>query len=99
MTKRLFAAAALAALAAACSPAERVETVDDRPALEVTGAASGARLYVDGIDMGAVGDPLLLEPGTHVIKVVGPKGGAYSEKLFVSGRGLRRLAVPAGAAE
>jgi hypothetical protein len=33
------------------------------------------------------------------VKVVGPKGGAYSEKVFVSGRGLRKLAVPAGAAE
>jgi hypothetical protein len=90
---------ALAALVAACSPAERIETVDDRPSLEVTGAVSGSRLYIDGLDMGVVGQPLLLEPGTHLVKVVGPKGGAFSEKVFVSGRGLRKLAVPAGAAE
>lgn len=97
--KRIFAIAMVAALVAACSPAERVEIVDDRPSLEVTGAAAGARLYVDGLDMGLVSQPLLLEPGTHMVKVVGPKGGAYSEKVFVSGRGLRKLAVPAGAAE
>jgi hypothetical protein len=97
--KRVLSLFALAALAAACTPAERVETVDDRPSLEVTGAVSGARLYIDGLDMGAIGDPLLLEPGTHLVKVVGPKGGAYSEKVFLSGRGLRKLAVPAGAAE
>lgn len=97
--KRVLSLFALIVLAAACAPAERVETVDDRPSLEVTGAVSGARLYIDGLDMGMVDRPLLLEPGTHQVKVVGPRGGAYSEKVFVSGRGLRRLAVPAGAAE
>lgn len=97
--KRLLSIFAVAALVVACSPAERIETVDDRPSLEVTGATSGARLYVDGLDMGIVDQPLLLEPGTHMIKVVGPKGGTYAEKVFVSGRGLRKLAVPAGAAE
>lgn len=89
----------LAALATACTPAERVETVDDRPSLEVAGAVAGARLFIDGLDMGLVDQPLLLEPGTHQVKVVGPKGGIYTEKVFVSGRGLRKLAVPAGAAQ
>lgn len=97
--KRILAAGLFAALAVACTPAERVETADDRPALEIAGAAMGARLFVDGLDMGVVGDPLLLEPGTHQIKVVGPKGGTYSEKVFVSGQGLRRLTVPKGVAE
>jgi hypothetical protein len=97
--KRVLSLFALAALVAACTPAERVETVDDRPSLEVTGAVSGSRLYIDGLDMGVVDQPLLLEPGTHLVKVVGPRGGTFSEKVFVSGRGLRKLAVPAGAAE
>lgn len=97
--KRILSLLALAALAVACTPAERVETVDDRPSLEVTGAASGSRLYIDGLDMGMVDQPLLLEPGTHLVKVVGPQGGVYAEKVFVSGRGLRKLAVPAGVAQ
>lgn len=96
---RFLSLLAVAALATACTPAERVETVDDRPSLEVAGAVSGSRLFVDGLDMGVVDRPLLLEPGTHLVKVVGPKGGTYAEKVFVSGRGLRKLAVPAGAAE
>lgn len=97
--KHFLSLLAVAALATACSPAERIETVDDRPSLEVAGAVSGARLFIDGLDMGVVEQPLLLEPGTHLVKVVGPKGGIYTEKVFVSGRGLRKLAVPAGAAE
>jgi hypothetical protein len=97
--RRLLSILAVAALATACAPAERVETVDDRPSLEVTGAVSGARLYIDGLDMGIVDQPLLLEPGTHQVRVVGPKGGAYSEKVFISGRGLRKLVVPAGTAQ
>ncbi|KIL97896.1 hypothetical protein CCC_00957 [Paramagnetospirillum magnetotacticum MS-1] len=97
--RRLLSVLAMAAMVAACAPAERTETVDDRPSLEVVGAVSGARLFIDGLDMGVVDQPLLLEPGTHVVKVVGPKGGIYTEKVFVSGRGLRKLAVPAGAAQ
>ena len=90
---------ALLALLIGCSPAERITIVDDRPTLTIANAANGSRLVVDDLDLGMVGDPLLLEPGNHLVKVVGPKGGAYSEKVFLSGRGLRKLAVPAGAAE
>lgn len=88
----------LLALLIGCSPAERITIVDDRPALTIANAATGARLMVDGLDLGMVGDPLLLEPGTHVVKVIGPNGGVYTETVFLSGRGTRTLNVPAGAA-
>ncbi|OAN50350.1 hypothetical protein A6A04_02855 [Paramagnetospirillum marisnigri] len=55
-------------------------------------------LVVDGLDLGPVGDSLLLEPGTHLDKVIGPSGGTYTETVFLSGRGNRTLTVPAGAA-
>ncbi|MDO8607820.1 MAG: hypothetical protein Q7R40_14885 [Phaeospirillum sp.] len=89
---------ALLALLIGCSPAEHTATIDDRPALAIVNAASGSRLFVDGLDLGVVGGPLLLEPGTHMVKVVGPGGDAYTEKVFLSGRGTRTLSIPAGAA-
>jgi hypothetical protein len=106
--RRILTLAALALLAGCVSPpAESVGNVDDRPALMVANAAPGSRLFVDGLDMGPVGNgamaadadrPVLIEPGTHLVKVVGPSGGSYAEKVFVSGRGTRTLTVPAGAA-
>lgn len=81
---------------AACSPAEITAPLDGRPAIEVVGAESGSRLFVDGLDMGAVNQPLLLEPGSHMVKVVAPAGRTYSETVFLSGRGTVTLKVPAG---
>ncbi|TAN59532.1 MAG: hypothetical protein EPN20_14920 [Magnetospirillum sp.] len=97
MTRPLIGLITLALLGA-CSPAERINPTDDRPSLAIADAVSGSRLFVDGLDTGLVGDPLLLEAGTHMVKVVGPAGGIYSEKVFLSGRGTRTLTVPAGAA-
>ena len=88
---------ALLALLIGCSPAERITIVDDRPTLTIANAANGSRLVVDDLDLGMVGDPLLLEPGTHVVKVVGPNGGVYTETVFLSGRGTRTLNIPTGA--
>jgi hypothetical protein len=88
-------------LVAACvpAPAERIAPVDDRPSLMIANAPSGARLMVDGADMGEIGDsPVLLEPGTHLVSVTGAGGVIHSEKLFLGGRGTRILTVPAGAA-
>lgn len=106
--RRILILTALALLAGCVSPpAESVGNVDDRPALMVTNAAPGSRLFVDGLDLGPVGNgplaadadrPVLLEPGTHLVKVVGPTGVSYSEKVFISGRGTRTLTVPPGAA-
>lgn len=106
--RRIIAIVTLGLVAGCVGPqAENTATVDDRPALMVANAVSGSRLFVDGLDMGPVGNgamaadadrPVLLEPGTHLIKVVGPAGGSYSEKVFVSGKGTRTVTVPAGAA-
>lgn len=106
--RRIIMITALALLAGCVSPpAETIGNVDDRPALKVANAAPGSRLFVDGLDLGPVGNgplaadadrPVLLEPGTHLVKVVGPAGGSYSEKIFVSGHGTRTLTVPSGAA-
>lgn len=88
-------------LLAACvlPPADHIAPVDDRPSLMIANAPSGARLMVDGADMGEIGDsPVLLEPGTHLVSVTGAGGVIHSEKLFLGGRGTRILTVPAGAA-
>ena len=91
----------LTVLVAACvpAPADRIAPVDDRPTLMIANAPGGARLTIDGIDMGEIGDsPVLLEPGPHLVSVMAAGGTIHSEKLFLSGRGTPILTVPAGAA-
>jgi hypothetical protein len=95
---RILMGLVMLALVTACNPAERTAPTDDRPSLHVVNAAAGSRLAVDGLDMGVIGAPLLLEPGTHLVTVTGPRGGTYTEKVFLSGRGTRRVTLPAGAA-
>lgn len=91
----VLAVLAVAALAA-CSPAEKLHTVDTRPSLLVKGASGSARVIVDNLDLGpADGTPYVLEPGTHTVRVVEPDGRGYSEKIFVSGAVMRTVTVPA----
>lgn len=95
---RILSALLITAALAACSPppAEKIGTVDHRPALQIIGASSSARLYVDGLDLGTPSEdrPLLLEPGTHLIVIEEPGGRRHQEKIFLSGKGVKALHVP-----
>ncbi|HEX9191121.1 MAG TPA: hypothetical protein VF847_03420 [Candidatus Deferrimicrobiaceae bacterium] len=78
-------------LAAACAmPSTVVRTPDTRPALAVEGAPAGATLFLDGVPVGEAnrydGQPnvLLVEPGTHTVKVKGADGAELlDQKIFV----------------
>jgi len=70
-------------------PATTVKTVDERPSLAFKDAPSGALLYLDGLNMGDAaiydGAPkvLLVEPGTHVIRIVKDGAVIYEQKVFL----------------
>jgi hypothetical protein len=84
----LLAFLALLASLAACSyPAEQTRMPEGRPSLMVEGAPSDSLLYVDGLDMGSAtsGRAVLVEPGTHQVKVVSGGTVLFQEKMFVSG--------------
>jgi hypothetical protein len=79
-------------------PAESTKTIDHRPAIQIKGASSSAMLYVNGLYMGPADfdAPVLVEPGTHMVKVVEPSGATYNEKVFVSGSMTKTITVPGG---
>ncbi len=80
-----------AAFLTACSTAETVRAVDSRPILEVKGAPSEARIFVDGLDMGAANTALRLEPGTHVVQIRQGVDPIYQDKIFLSGAMVRTI--------
>ena len=90
--KRALAALALAALAACVShPTEKQGVVDQRPQISfrIGDADTDARVIVDGLDMGRVGDfaenkaALRVLPGTHQLTVQAGKKVLVSEKFYV----------------
>jgi hypothetical protein len=87
---RTLTLAAVLALAACAGPTTTLKTVDTRPALAISGAASGLTLFVDGA---AVGDPraydgnpniLRVEAGTHDVELRDGAGAVvFSQRVFV----------------
>lgn len=91
--KRALAALALAALAACVSyPTEKQGVVDQRPQISfrVGDADTDARVIVDGLDMGRVGDfaenkaALRVLPGTHQLTVQAGTKVLVSEKFYAA---------------
>lgn len=80
----------LTCILCSCSmPNTFVRNVDDRPKLVFKGAPEGAVLVVDGLNMGNAGqydgDPkvLVVEPGTHSIRVTSGSDVIYEQRVFV----------------
>lgn len=80
-------------------PIEQVRQTDERPALLVQGAPEGAVLFVDGLYAGPIagadGAPqaIRVEPGTHDVLVALPDRALMSQRLFVSGAGIKTLTL------
>jgi hypothetical protein len=70
-------------------PNTSVRTIDDRPTLAFIGAPEGAVVFVDGLNMGVAGqydgEPkvLIVEPGTHVVRVTLGNDVVYEQRVFV----------------
>ena len=87
---RTLTLAAVLALAACAGPTTTLKTVDTRPALAISGAASGLTLFVDGAP---VGDPraydgnpniLRVEAGTHDVELRDGAGAVvFTQRVFV----------------
>ena len=98
--KSLAILVAVAALAG-CMPQTTVRTGMSPPTLIVTGAPSGAVLFVDGLDMGSAaqydGNPKVLAvlEGTHAVEVRLGANVVYREKAFVSSGQSHNVAVAA----
>ena len=98
--KSLTILVAIAALAG-CMPQTTVRTGMSPPTLMVTGAPSGAILFVDGLDMGSAaqydGNPKVLAvlEGTHQVEVRLGTSVVYREKAFVSSGRSHNVAVAA----
>ncbi len=83
-----------------CSyPTQMVRIPNDRPAIAIQGAPEDAILYVDGLSMGIAhyfngkSRTLLLEPGTHSIKIVSQGRTILLETLFLGDSGVKTLSV------
>ena len=91
---RAVAALALATLAACVSyPTEKSGVADTRPQIAFRmheGADAGARVYVDGLDMGRAGDfaegraALRVLPGSHELTIRSGGQIIVSEKFYVA---------------
>ena len=96
--KSLAILVAIAALAG-CMPQTTVRTGMSPPTLMVTGAPSGALLFVDGLDMGSAaqydGNPKVLAvlEGTHQVEVRFGSNVVHREKAFVSSGQSHTVAV------
>ena len=78
------------ALAACSYPETRVETVDARPTIAITNAASGMTLLVNGVVVGPAedfdGNPntLRLSKGTHLVEIRSDGAVVYQETVFLA---------------
>lgn len=86
-------------LVTACSnPIEQIRTGDSRPSIAFQGAPSGAEIFIDDTMVGTVGDfagkALLVDGGTHTVKVILDGQTLVSEKVYVSGSGTKTVSVP-----
>lgn len=95
--KKLFVVCIVAIMLAGCSyPAPTViSTPDNRSSIAVSNAPVGAVLIVDGLDMGAASlydgkqKVLLVEPGTHRVRITKDGDTLISEKLFLGENQLK----------
>ncbi len=77
------------ALCSCSMPTTAVRTVDERPSLAFKGAPEGAILFIDGLNMGSAGQydgqskVLVIEPGTHTVRVTVDNGVIYEQRIFV----------------
>ncbi len=92
----------LAVLIQGCSypDAAKIEQKDTRPAIGVSGAPSGAALYVDGLEMGKASrfdgkeNVLLVENGKHLIEIKAASGEVLlSETLFLGSSTTKIFAI------
>ena len=82
-----------------CSmPTTTVRSTDSRPGIAIRGASEDAVLYVDSLNMGKArkynGEPatLIIEQGTHTIRVVENGITVFEQKIFV-GSELKTITV------
>jgi hypothetical protein len=98
---KLLATLVVIAALAGCMPQTSVRTGMSPPTLTVTGAPSGAILFIDGLDMGSAaqydGNPKVLAvlEGTHQVEVRLGVNVVYKEKAFVSSGQSHNVAVAA----
>ncbi len=99
-TIRFFCLAVLCLTGLGCSyPSTKVTRGEDRPALFVVGAPATATLEVDGINHGLAeqydGQPttLLVEPGTHKVRIVDGNTILLSKDIYVSNGETRSLTL------
>ena len=83
---------------AACSyPTSEVKTTDSRPALTFEGAPIEAEIYIDDVAYGSVADytkkALIIEPGTHIVRIERMGTVLHEEKIFVSGSITKTITV------
>jgi hypothetical protein len=93
--------ALVGALLTACSnPTQQIRSVDSRPSVFLKGAPAQAEIFIDNLRIGLaedyVGKAILLENGTHVVKVIKNGRTLFSEKIFLSGAMTKTLIIPEG---
>jgi hypothetical protein len=83
------------------NPSEQVRSVDSRPSIFLKGAPAQAEIFIDNLRVGLAEDYLekaiLLENGTHVVRVMKNGKTLFSEKIFVSGAVTKTLVIPESA--
>ena len=76
-------------------PTSNVISNQKRPAIIFADHESKAIIYVDGIEIGKVANysdkALLLESGTHQIKIVENDRILFNKKIFISGEEIRKI--------
>lgn len=93
-------ALACAVLAGCANPIEQVRTTDGRPSIVLQDAPSDAQIFIDDRLIGKGSDyaakAIMLDNGTHVVKVVSGGTTLLWEKIYVSGSATKRLLVLKG---
>lgn len=80
-------------------PSSRTDIPDERPSIAFTGAPEGSVVYVDGQAMGPAArydgqeNVLLVEPGTHLIRVRLGDRVLLAQRVFFAGRATRTFVV------
>jgi hypothetical protein len=100
-TRFLIAGVVLAVgLLQACTyPTTQVVRGDERPAIAVEGAPLGSILEVDGIDHGDASywngkpDRLLVEPGSHNVRIISNGTVLLERTVYVTGTETRVLTL------
>ncbi len=91
-----LAAAALAFASGCKNPDTHTRSVDDSPAISISGAPVGAILVVDGIAVGAAADysqgkALQVLPGRHVVVLRAGGQVIASREVFVDAQGIKTI--------